>query len=85
MQLRLKVERNLQSTSSISDNEKPEIQCEERLHIEQQQLAKGRRKACAQGHLLKELLTGGKLAGVNFLLQVQSSQQHRSGSSAFSN
>lgn len=85
MQLLLKVERNLQSTSSISDNEKPEIQCEERLHVEQQQLVKGRRKACVQGHLLKELLTVGKLADVNFLLQVQSSQQHHSGSFGFSN
>lgn len=40
------VEKNLQSTSSTSDNEKPEVDCEERLHIDQQEWVKGRRKAC---------------------------------------
>lgn len=40
------VEKNLQSTSSTSDNEKPEVYCEERLHIDQQEWVKGRRKAC---------------------------------------
>lgn len=64
------VEKNLQSTSSTSDNEKPEVQCEERLHIEQQEWGKGRRKACVEGHLPKELLIVVKLTDGNFILQV---------------